>query len=143
MLGLELLVKVAHVEIEIVLPVERQHPLHHRHRHPLRRWLAPPPVEQAAKAKLLIALPPTPHLPVADPDDLRRLPPGDLLRFRPQYHFLYLHGPLHRGPRVAFHASHGLLLSPPAKRTDHLLSQPDISCANGKYATKLLEKFSG
>src|SRR5207244_7162461 len=36
---------------------------------------------------------------------------------------------LHRGLRVTHHASHGLLLSPPAKRTDHLLFQADISCA--------------
>src|SRR6266700_3507677 len=40
-----------------------------------------------------------------------------------------LHRPLHRGLRVTHHASHGLLLSPPAKRTDHLLFQADISCA--------------
>src|SRR5205085_10384694 len=42
---------------------------------------------------------------------------------------LYFHCPLHRGLRVRIHASHGLLSSPPAKRTYHLLSQPDISCA--------------
>ena len=36
---------------------------------------------------------------------------------------------LHRGLRVGIHASHGLLHSPPAKRTYHVLSQPDISCA--------------
>ena len=41
-----------------------------------------------------------------------------------------IHRPLRRGLRVGNHASHGLLPSPPAKRTDHLLSQPDISCAN-------------
>src|SRR5260221_12083962 len=44
--------------------------------------------------------------------------------------YLYFHRPLHRGLRVRNHASHGLLLSPPEKRTDHVLSQPDISCAN-------------
>src|SRR5439155_24088994 len=36
------------------------------------------------------------------------------------------------------HASHGLLLSPPEKRTDHLLSQPDISCAKDTNAYLLL-----
>ena len=48
---------------------------------------------------------------------------------RLQHHVLYLHRPLHRGPRISFHAPHGLPSSPPAKRTYHLLSQPDISCA--------------
>src|SRR5215471_9049960 len=37
--------------------------------------------------------------------------------------------PLHRGPRVRVHACHALSSSPPAKRTSHVLSQPDISCA--------------
>src|SRR5229473_2372834 len=41
--------------------------------------LAAPPVKQPAKAKLLVALPPGSHVPVADADNLRRLPPGDLL----------------------------------------------------------------
>ena len=53
----------------------------------------------------------------------------DLLRHRLQHHVLYFHRPLHRGLRVGIHASHGLLSSPPAKRTYHVLSQPDISCA--------------
>jgi len=61
-----------------------QNPLHHRHRYPLRGRLAPKLVKQSAKAKFLIALPPTPHLPIADADDLRRLPPGDLLRHPPK-----------------------------------------------------------
>ena len=40
---------------------------------------------------------------------------------------------LHRSQRIDLihaHAAHDLLPSPPAKRTDHLLIQPDISCAN-------------
>jgi hypothetical protein len=45
----------------------------------------------------------------------------------PQNHFPYLHRPLHRGLRVGLHAPLGLLLVPPAKRTDHVLNQPDIS----------------
>src|ERR1700756_1113006 len=36
----------------------------------------------------------------------------------------------HRGLRVTEHACHVLLPSPSEKRTDHVLSQPDISCAN-------------
>src|SRR5215831_21134512 len=43
---------------------------------------------------------------------------------------LSFHRPLHGGLRVRNHISHGLLLSPPEKRTDHVLSRPDISCAN-------------
>src|ERR1035441_594414 len=70
-----------------------------------------------------------PPAPPADAQYLRRLPPGDLLRHRLQHHILYFHRPLHRGPRISLHAPHGLLSSPPAKRTYHVLSQPDISCA--------------
>src|SRR5436309_10647725 len=39
----------------------------------------------------------------------------------------------HRGLRVREHACHVLLPSPPEKRTDHVLSQPDISCANDRW----------
>src|SRR5205807_4501061 len=103
---------------------------HHRHRDSLGRRLATPPVKQSAKTKLFVALPPTPHLPVADTDNLGRLPPRDLLGQSSQNHFLYYHRPLHRGPAVRHHAAHDLLPSPPVKRTHHLLSQRDISCAN-------------
>src|SRR5208282_2835078 len=129
---LQLLVKVPNVQIEVLLPIQPQDFLHHRHRHPLGRWLTPPPVKQSSEPELFIALAPAPHLPVADPYDLSRLPPRDLLRHGSQDHFLYLHRPLHCGLRVRHHAFHGLLPSPPAKRkrTLHLLSQPDISCAN-------------
>src|SRR5271169_2737344 len=118
-----------HVQIEILLPVEREYLLHRRHRHPPSRRLPAPPVEQPVVTLFHVALSPTPHVPVADPKDLRRLPPRNLLRHRLQHHVLYFHGPLHRGLRVRIHACHGLLPSPPAKRTSHLLSQPDISCA--------------
>src|ERR1700719_1741418 len=128
-LGLQLLVKVLHVQIEILLPVQREHFLHRRHRHPAPRRLAAPPVEQPVVAFFHVALPPAPHVPVADAQDLRRLPPGDLLRHCLQHYVLYFHRPLHRGPRISFHAPHGLLSSPPAKRTYHVLSPPDISCA--------------
>src|SRR5580700_5618217 len=126
----QFLVKMPQIKIEILLPIELQHPLQHRHRHPLRRRLASPPAKQPAKAALLVTFPPPPHVPVADANDLRRLKPRNLLRHCLQHHFLYFHRPLHRGPQVRFHASHGLLLSPPAKRTYRVLTQPDISCAN-------------
>src|SRR5256885_15080110 len=117
------------VEVKILPPVD-PHPLPPRPpRPPPARRLPPPPVEQPVVSLFDIALSPAPHVPVADPKDLRRLPPGDLLRHCLQYHVLYFHRPLHRGLRVTIHASHGLLPSPPAKRTYHLLCQPDISCA--------------
>src|SRR5450759_4898834 len=42
----------------------------------------------------------------------------------------YFHGPLHSGLGVRDHVLHALLPLPPAKRTLHVLFQPDISCAN-------------
>src|SRR5438128_12540590 len=129
-LVLQLLVEMPHVQIEIPIAIEPQHLLHQRHRHPFRRGLALPPVEQTVIAKLLVTLSPAPHLPITDADDLGRLPPRDPFRHGSQNHFLYFHRPFHRGLRVREHASHVLLPSPPAKRTDHLLIRPDISCAN-------------
>src|SRR5256884_1333937 len=103
---------------------------HHRQRPPPRRRLPTPPIKQSVIAELFVTFAPAPHVPVADADDLRCLPPRDLLRHGPQNPFLYFHRPLHRGLRVREHACHVLLPSPPEKRTDHVLSQPDISCAN-------------
>ena len=94
---LQLLVKVLHVQIEIRLPVECKHLLHRGHRYPSGRGLAPAPIIQSVVSALLVPLPPPPPLSIANPDDLRRLPPRDLLRQRPQNHFLDLHCPLHRG----------------------------------------------
>src|ERR1019366_6245011 len=128
-LGHQLLVKVAHVQVEILLPVQLQYLLHLRQRHPLGRRLAPPPVIQTANPELLVALPPAPHLPVANADDFCCLPPRDLPGDGSQNHFFYFHGPLHRGLAVRDHVLHALLPLPPAKRTLHVLFQPDISCA--------------
>ena len=74
-LRLLLLVKMLHVQIEILLPVEREHLLHRGHRNPPMRGLAAAPVKEPVIARLFVALPPAPHVPVADPQDLRRLPP--------------------------------------------------------------------
>jgi hypothetical protein len=38
-------------------------------------------------------------------------------------HFLHFHRPLHGDLRVGVHAWHGLLLSPPEKRTFHVLAK--------------------
>src|SRR5437868_7415769 len=118
-----------HVQIEILLPVESEYLLHRRHRHPPSRRLPAPPIEQPVVPLFDVALSPPPHVPVADPKDLSRLPPRNFLRHRLQHHVLYFHRPLHRGPRISFHAPHGLPSSPPAKRTYHVLFEPDISCA--------------
>src|SRR5437588_1999191 len=130
MLIAELLMKMPHVQIVIAVTIQPQHLLHQRQRHPPRRRLPTPPIKQSVIAELFVTFAPAPHVPVADADDLRCLPPRDLLRHGPQNHFLYFHRPLHRGLRVREHACHVLLPSPPEKRTDHVLSQPDISCAN-------------
>ena len=84
MLGAQLLVNVPHIQIEITLPVRLQHPLHGRYRRALGQRLSSPTVEQPAEPELLIPLPPAPHLPVAEAQDLGRLPPADLLGHRLQ-----------------------------------------------------------
>src|SRR5437660_582634 len=68
------------------------HPLLHQgQRHPPRRRLPTPPIKQSVIAELFVTFAPAPHVPVADADDLRCLPPRDLLRHGPQNHFLYFH----------------------------------------------------
>src|ERR1019366_8318939 len=76
----ELLMKVTHVQIEVPVPVEAQNLFGLRLRHSPATWLPPSPVQQALVALLLIALPPSSHLPLADADQLRCLPPLDLPR---------------------------------------------------------------
>src|SRR5260370_32333081 len=102
------------------------------------RRLPSPPVHQTVVSLFLVALTPAPDVPVADPKGLGRLPPCNLFRHGLQHHVLYFHRPLHRGLRVRLHASHGLLPSPPEKRTYHLLSQPDISSATDSSAIPTL-----
>src|SRR5260370_34228824 len=129
MLSFQLLVKMLYVHVEILLPVEREYFLHGCRAHPPMRRLPSPPVHQTVVSLFLVALTPAPHVPVADPKDLGRLPRCNLFRHGLQHHVLYFHRPLHRGLRVRVHASHGLLPSPTEKRTYHLLSEPDISSA--------------
>src|SRR6266853_6634363 len=121
---------MAHVQIEISIAVESEHLLHHSHRQPFRRRLPLPSIKQSVVPALFVALSPAPHLSIANADDLGGLPPRDPFRHGSQNHFLYFHRPLHCGLPVTEHASHVLLPSPPETRTDHVLSQPDISCAN-------------
>src|SRR5437899_9607976 len=93
MLIAELLMKMPHVQIVIAVAIQPQYLLHQRQRHPLRRRLPTPPIKQSVIAELFVTFAPAPHVPVADADDLRCLPPRDLLRHGPQNHFLYFHRP--------------------------------------------------
>src|SRR5207244_1582454 len=93
----QLLMKMPHVQIEILLPIESQNLLHQGQGDSLGRGLPPPSIEQPVIAELFIALAPATHVPVANADDLRCLPPRDPFRHRPQDYFLYSHCPLHRG----------------------------------------------
>src|SRR5256714_12999655 len=138
MLIAELFMKMPHVQIVIAVAIQPHSLPHHRQWPPLRRRLPTPPITQSVIAELFVTFAPAPNVPVADSDDLRCLPPRDLPRHSPQNHFLYFHRPLHRGLRVREHACHVLLPSPPEKRTDHVLSQPDISCANDTLCASVL-----
>ena len=89
------------------------------------RGLAPPPVQQPAVALFHVALPPAPHVPVADACH-------QLIFFAIACNIrsCTLIARSIAGPGISFHAPHGLLFSPPATRTYRVLSQPDISCAD-------------
>ena len=104
MLRAQLLMEMAHIQVEVPLPVQPEHLFRLCQRHPLLARTTPPPIHQPVITVLLVPLPPAPHLPVADPDDLRCLPPADLPRHRPQNHFLHFHRPLHCGPRIRLHS---------------------------------------
>src|SRR6266481_7589651 len=82
-LGAQLLVEMAYVQIEVPLPVLPQHLLHDRHRYPSGKRLSASAVKQSVIAKLFIALPPAPHAPVADAHNLGCLTPGNPPGHRP------------------------------------------------------------
>src|SRR3990172_437720 len=76
----QLLVKVPHGAVKILLPIQLPHLLDSRHGHPPGTRGAPPPVIQPVIAVPFVSPPPAPHLPHADPHNLRCLPPRDPLR---------------------------------------------------------------
>jgi hypothetical protein len=90
----------------------------------------PPPVKQPVIAVLLEALAPAPHVPLADPDELRCLPPRDLVRHSPQKRLPVFSLPAPWRPSSKKPCLPWSPTSPPEMRTDHLLTRPDISCAN-------------
>jgi hypothetical protein len=127
----QFLVKMANVQIEILLSIEAQYFLHCSHGHTLARGFAPPPIKQAVVAELLLALADAPHMPVRNTHNLCRLPPGDFSGPGPQHHFLYFHRPLHLGLRVREHALH-LFLPLAARKADKRLR---IKMSAGQVAT--------
>src|ERR1017187_482355 len=76
----ELLMKVPNVQIKVPVPIQAQNLFGLLLRHAPAAWLTPSPVQQSLVALFLIALPPSPHLPLANADQLSRLPPLDLAR---------------------------------------------------------------
>src|SRR3954451_17833718 len=74
----ELLMKVPHVQIEVLVPVEAQNLFRLRLRHSPAAWLPLSPVQQSRAALFFEALPPSTHLALADAHQLRCLPPLDL-----------------------------------------------------------------
>src|ERR1035441_10175251 len=67
----QLLVKVPHVQIEVLVPVEPQDLFSLRLRHSPATWLPLSPVQQSLVALFFEALPPSTHLPLADAHQLR------------------------------------------------------------------------
>src|SRR6202035_579914 len=63
-----------------LLVKKSQYVLHLGERTSFRRRGSSSAIEQPVIAKRLVALPPTTHVPLADADDLRRLPPGNPFR---------------------------------------------------------------
>src|SRR5712692_423788 len=99
----QLLVKVPHTEIAILLPIQPQHLFGERQRHTAGTGLPGAPVIQPVVAILPVAVIQPPQLPRADAQDVRRFKPVDLLAYGSQNHFLYFHGPLPGSPWVNAH----------------------------------------
>src|SRR5690242_796424 len=87
-LATQLLVKVPHVEIEVLLLVQAQYFLDCFQWYALWRRNAAPPIEQTLIAFQLEACLPTLHLPATNAEDLRGLKPGDPLGHRSQHDVL-------------------------------------------------------
>src|SRR6478672_3236033 len=126
--------KVLHVEVEVLLPVQLQHLLHRLHRHSLRARAAFAVVPQTAIAVFVQPFAPTSHGTVCHAHNLGSFPPLQLPGRRLQNHFLCLHHPLHFGGwDLLFADFHSSQLSPAiSKRTFHLLIEADISHATDK-----------
>src|SRR5450631_4279503 len=76
----ELLMKMPHVQIEVLVPVQAENLFGLLLRNAPSARCSSPPIQQPLVALLLQPLPPTTHLPIADAHQLSRLPPLDLPR---------------------------------------------------------------
>src|SRR5690348_6945101 len=142
MLLAQLLVKMPHAEIEVLLAIEPEHLLDDLHLHPPRTGPRPPPVIQPVEAHAAIGVEQPPQMPRADPQNPRRLPERQLLAPQPQNHFFSFHSPLPGARWVPHGRSSGLLVYPawPSPRADiSLANPPDISCANDSAARIIID----
>src|SRR5262249_29846578 len=136
---LHLLVEMLHIEIEILFPVQVQHPLYRLQRYPLRTWFPTHSVVQSVVSELLVPLLHTSHLSRAYPDYFRLLPPRHTSCYRSQYDILYIQCPLNCGFRVVLQVTPTELLTLRLlKRTFHLLFRADISCATDSSTVREL-----
>jgi len=87
----QLLVKMPHIQIKILLSIQRQHPIHFFHRNLAPTRLALPLVSYPSEAMPLILPFPSAHRSRAHSQNLSRLPPCDLLRHGLQHHFSHSH----------------------------------------------------
>src|SRR5712692_5401114 len=121
----QLLVKVPHAEIAILLPIQPQHLLDHRPGNSFGTGPPPAPIVQTVEALHAVPRVPPPQVSRTDAQNVGRLPEGDLFADGPQNHVLCLHRPLPGSPWVN---THGRFLRPPGlpqaalkKRTFHVL----------------------
>src|SRR5215471_16603955 len=87
---------MTHIKIRIFLPIQFQDLLQFLHWHLLGTWPFPAVVVQTIESHLLPLSPPASDSPRTHTQDLRCLPPRDLLCHCPHDHFLYFHHSLHR-----------------------------------------------
>src|SRR5438132_7098006 len=96
--------EVPHVEVEVLLAIQGEHALGLPHWHSPGARSLRSPIDQTVVTTLFKPVPVATHVPIAHPQDLRRLHPSDLLTHRPKNYFLKLHCPLHGPGRIHTHA---------------------------------------
>jgi hypothetical protein len=118
---LDLLVKLADIQIPIHFPVQPQHP-RLSPAEPACHSASLCAIRRARVAMFLDLFPPSSDSPVRCSRNLRRRPPGELLHHRLRQHVLHFHHPLHLGERVLPGLFHDPSFTPPPKA--------DNSCVN-------------
>src|SRR5215467_2248010 len=134
MLGHQRLVEVLHREIPVACPVLLDDELDLVHRRAPPRYPAAPPIDQPFRPLRLVAVAKTPKVPLADPQQRRRLPTTQSSRAIalqsldiPRHPYLGSHPDL-----PAWNSS--------KNRTDRLLPGPDISSATDTIDTPSLTR---